>query len=98
MLHNALLMSMITVARADPTYDPTAASSSTMPARKRRRLLPHQEPPPRLRKWILGIRKFERERLLGTGLSVSTGGLPQWKDDEIAQERSVALRQEGKSA
>ena len=94
-LHNSLLTSMVVVSRSDPTFDPNAGSN--LPARKRRKLMPHQDPPPRLRRWIVGIRKQERERLRALG-SVS-GDAPQatWRNDEISLERAIMLRPEGKS-
>jgi hypothetical protein len=93
-LHNSLLMSMIVMSRSDPAFDPNAGSN--LPARKRRRLMPHQDPPPRLRRWIVGIRKQERERLRALG---SSGSTPRatWRDDEMSLERAIMLRPEGKS-
>lgn len=91
-LHNALLMSMIVVSRLDPSQDANGASSSTHPSRKRRRMLPHQDPPPKLRKWVVGLRKAERDRVRGI-----TSAAPPLMGDEARLEKPITLRSEGKS-
>jgi len=108
-LHNTLLMSMITTARGDPIFNPASASAtsngkstggpngSSAPARKKRRILPpHQDPSPKLKKWVMGIKKAERERIKGL-LSSGYSPQPLWKDDEVGLERSIMLRAEGKN-
>ncbi|KAF9517962.1 hypothetical protein BS47DRAFT_1338832 [Hydnum rufescens UP504] len=94
-LHNSLIMSMMVVSRRDPAFDPNAGSN--LPARKRRKLMPHQDPPPRLRRWIVGIRKQERERLRALAPTGGSGPAPSWYDDEISLERAIMLRPEGKN-
>ena len=91
-LHNSLLMEMITVSRFDSEKDATPTTAG--PIRKRRRMLPHQDPPPRLRKWAAGLRKAERERVRGIGMPVGAPITSQV--DEVRLERPISLRQEGK--
>lgn len=85
-------MEMITVSRFDSEKEVTPATVG--PVRKRRRMLAHQDPPPRLRKWAAGLRKAERERVRGIGTAVSPTVTTQ--ADEIRSERPINLRQEGK--
>lgn len=86
-------MSMIVVSRLDPLADAAGASSSTHSSRKRKRALAHQDPPPRLRKWVVGLRKTERDRVRGISGTAPSPIVP----DEIRLEKGIALRKEGRS-
>lgn len=88
-------MSMIVVSRLDPSKDVNGGASSSHPSRKRRRLLPHQDPPPRLRKWVVGLRRAERDRV--RGISSAPAGGSASIPDELRLERPILLRKEGKS-
>jgi len=59
--------------------------------------MPHQDPPPRLRRWIVGIRKQERERLRALASTSGSSPASSWYDEEIGLERAIMLRPEGKS-
>jgi len=92
-LHNNMLLAMLAEASI-PTPSNTMSSTAPQPPRKRRRLLPHQDPPPRLKNWVVGMGKQERERVRS---SAHAPPQPLWRDDEIGADRPVRLRPEGKN-
>jgi hypothetical protein len=92
-LHNSFLLTMISSAG---TLDPpdTKPDGPQQPHNKRRRLLPHQDPPPKLKKWVIGLGKRERETLKNNPPMPFD---PNLRDDEIILDRGVRLRAEGKN-
>jgi hypothetical protein len=100
-LHNALIISLF-----DPSTHKVAAITPPPevpkgPTRKRRRLLPYQGEDEdlnsdlrseRLKQWVVGVGKRERERIRGLHtLALSTESRPRPETDEIARERGVQL-------
>ncbi|KZV66130.1 hypothetical protein PENSPDRAFT_755922 [Peniophora sp. CONT] len=101
-LHNNLVISLFdpsTHKVAALTPPPDAAASSR--ARKRRRLLPYQGEgeddvtelrSERLKQWVVGVGKRERDRIRGLGnAALSTERQPRLGIDEMANERAIAL-------
>ncbi|KAL0953541.1 hypothetical protein HGRIS_004763 [Hohenbuehelia grisea] len=104
-LHNALIISLFdatTYHKRPPTPPPDLPKP---PPRKRQRVLPYQGPDdpddgtlmsPRLRKWIVGVGKRERERVkkLQAATAPIEPSRPRPEADEIARERGVMLLSE----
>ncbi|KAF8308221.1 hypothetical protein DL93DRAFT_2087244 [Clavulina sp. PMI_390] len=94
-LHNSLLTAMLVTSQIDNSKDSTSPASSSQPSRKkRRRVLPHQDPAPRLRRWIVGLKKAERDRIRTISSSASSSSGSPYIQDEIKLERPIALRRE----
>ncbi|KAI0821573.1 transcriptional regulator of RNA polII, SAGA, subunit-domain-containing protein [Irpex lacteus] len=98
-LHNSLIVSLLDPSAhlAPPTPPPDAPAP---PPRKRRRTLPYQGEDDdtytlrssRLKRWIVGLGKRERERLRGLETAaLGTERKPRRERDEIAMERGVVL-------
>ncbi|PIL24965.1 hypothetical protein GSI_12852 [Ganoderma sinense ZZ0214-1] len=102
-LHNALLVSLFdTSAHLAPATPPPDIPKP--PPRKRRRTLPYQGPDPseptslrsdRLKSWVVGLGKRERDRIRGLhALAINEAPVPKPYTDEIAAERGVQLLME----
>jgi hypothetical protein len=102
-LHNTLVISCF-----DTSYDiqlpSTSSDAPKKPARKKRRMLPYQGPDEvdavslrseRLKKWVVGVGKRERERVraLSAGLR-PPDAFPVPPHDELRRERGVVLLRE----
>ncbi|THH13453.1 hypothetical protein EW146_g6766 [Bondarzewia mesenterica] len=99
-LHNALIISIFDPsAHLVPFSPPPDAPKG--PPRKRRRLLPYQGPDPheptslrsaRLKRWIVGVGRRERERIRNfEPVALTYDKQPRPEEDEIARERGVQL-------
>ena len=104
-LHNNLIISLFdpsTHKVAALTPPPDAAAQNR--ARKRRRLLPYQGEDEddvnhlrseRLKQWVVGVGKRERDRIRGLGnAALSSERQPRLGADEMATEHAVALPSE----
>ena len=98
-LHNSLIVSLFDTSAhlAPPTPPPDAPHA---PPRKRRRLLPYEDPDghstslrsSRLKQWTVGMGRRERERVRGLeSAALSSERRPRREKDEIAAERGVQL-------
>ena len=112
-LHNALLISIIgSSSHHAPPTPPPDGPGKAKPNRKRRRTLPYQGVSenddqgtlrsPKLKRWIIGMGRKERERIRALEKSQLENGengaiAPRlYPLDEIAAERGVMLLPEGK--
>ncbi|KAG8890987.1 hypothetical protein FRB99_003847, partial [Tulasnella sp. 403] len=75
-LHNTLVYSIISRATQpqSPTSPSTIPNPNGGPPRKKRKLLPYQDPSPALNRWVLGMGKAERARVRGVLAARRAGG------------------------
>ncbi|KAG8996328.1 hypothetical protein FRB90_012760 [Tulasnella sp. 427] len=95
LLHNTLILSILHKASQPPVAE-SASAPVPNPPRKKRKLLPHQDPPPALSRWVLGMGKAERSRIQAASGKRPTP-IVRSHTDELALERPVKTLAEGTS-
>lgn len=95
LLHNTLVLSILHKASQPPVAE-SASAPVQNPPRKKRKLLPHQDPPTALSRWVLGMGKAERNRIRAASGRRPTQIIRSYSD-ELALERPVKTLSEGTS-
>ncbi|KAG9037559.1 hypothetical protein FRB95_005141 [Tulasnella sp. JGI-2019a] len=95
-LHNSLIFAILYKA-SHPVVVEVSTAPVEGPPKKKRKIIPHQDPPPQLQKWILGMGKAERTRVRHANANGRRPGHPAIPSyyDEVENERPVAIRAEG---
>ncbi|KAG8861448.1 hypothetical protein FRB96_002897 [Tulasnella sp. 330] len=95
-LHNSLIFAILYKA-SHPVVVEVSTAPVQGPPKKKRKIIPHQDPPPQLQKWITGMGKAERDRVRQSNANGRRGGHPTAPSfgDDVASERPVTIRAEG---
>lgn len=93
-LHNSLIFAILYKA-SQPAVPEVASVPVQGPPKKKRKLLPHQDPPPRLSTWILGMGKAERDRVRTANAMQPGPPVAPTYLDELTTERPIRVVAEG---